>query len=93
MAVRCRRCGREDVYSTDDLPAGYEIYHVRVTGEDGLLLPEHLRPLPYMEEEFAVPGNSAQDAHERAEFACALRFQGHLTTWYINGSIHLDERF
>lgn len=92
-AVRCRKCGQQAIYATDLLPTGYQVYQVRVTGEDGPHLPDELRPLPYIEEEFEVVGNSLQDAHERAEFACTLRFQGHRTTWLLNGLVHLDERF
>ncbi|RSK38984.1 hypothetical protein [Hymenobacter perfusus] len=93
VELRCRICGLEVIYATDQLPDGYQIYHIRVTGEDGPHLPAEFRPLAYIEEEFEVVGNSLQDAHERAEFACTLRFQGHRTTWFIDGATHLDERF
>ncbi|WP_170865306.1 hypothetical protein [Hymenobacter psychrotolerans] len=93
IAVHCRKCGRQAIYATDQLPDGYQVYHIRVTGEDGPHLPDEFRPIPYVEEEFEVVGSSLQDAHERAEFACTLRFQGHRTTWIINGLEHLDERF
>jgi len=93
MAVRCRRCGLQAVHAMDQLPAGYQVYHVRVTGEDGPHLPAELRPVPYVEEEFDVVGASPQDAYERAEFAHSLRLTGQLTRFYLNGEVHLDERF
>ena len=66
---------------------------MRITGEDGPHLPDELRPLPYLEESFSVVATSPQDAHERAEFAHSLRLAGHFTQYYINGGLHLDERF
>lgn len=89
----CRKCRAQRVYITDELPAGYQVYQVRVTGEDGPHLPAEFRPVPYLEEEFEVVATSPQDAHERADFAHSLRFAGHLTRFYINGEVHLDERF
>lgn len=89
----CRKCRAQVSYITDELPAGYQVYLVRVTGEDGPHLPAELRPVPYLEEEFEVVATSPQDAHERADFAHSLRFTGHLTHFYINGEVHLDERF
>ena len=93
IAVRCRKCGEQAIYATDQLPKDYRVYHVRVTGEDGPHLPDEFRPLSFVEEEFEVVGCSDQDAHERAEFACTLRFQGHKTTWFIDRTEHLDERY
>ena len=93
IAVYCRQCGLQAVYATNQLPAGYQVYHVWVTGEDGPHLPDEFRPVPYVEEEFDVVGVSMQDAHERADFAHSLHLTGHLTKFYINGELHLDERF
>ncbi|RSK24920.1 hypothetical protein [Hymenobacter metallilatus] len=93
IAVRCRKCGTQAIYATDQLPEGYQIYHIRITGEDGPHLPDELRPVPFVEEEFDVPGTSLQNAHERADFAHQLKLSGHLTRIYINGELHLDERF
>jgi hypothetical protein len=80
IAVRCRTCGQEAVYTASQLPEGYSIYAIRVTGEDGPHLPVGLRPVPFLEESFEVVG-------------CTLRFQGQRTIWYVNGKEHLDERF
>ncbi len=89
----CRKCRAKVTYITDELPAGYQVYQVRITGEDGPHLPAEFRPVPYLEEEFEVVATSPQDAHERAEFAHSLRLSGHLTHYYVNGELHLDERF
>ena len=93
LQVKCRSCGTESIYQMEQLPEGYQVYQVRITGEDGPHLPQELRPLSYLEESFSVVAASAQDAHERAEFAHSLRLAGHLTQYYINGALHLDERF
>lgn len=93
LQVKCRSCGAETVYHTAQLPEGYRVYQVHITGEDGPHLPAELRPLPYLEESFAVVATSLQDVHERAEFAHSLRLAGHLTQYYIDGVLHLDERF
>ncbi|SHJ40948.1 hypothetical protein SAMN02745146_3069 [Hymenobacter daecheongensis DSM 21074] len=93
LQVKCRSCGADSVYQMEQLPQGYQVYQVRITGEDGPHLPKELRPLPYLEESFSVVAVSAQDAHERAEFAHSLRLAGHLTQYYIDGTLHLDERF
>lgn len=93
IEVKCRRCGNHSVYATPQLSDGYHVYQIRITGEDGPHLPAALRPLPYLEEAFAVVARSLQDAHERAEFACRLPFTGHLTHYYIDGELHLNERF
>lgn len=89
----CRKCRSGVVYITDELPEGYQVYQVRITAEDGPHLPAEFRPLPYLEEEFEVVATSPQDAHERAEFAHSLRLSGQLTRYYVNGEVHLDERF
>lgn len=89
----CRRCRAKLVYITDELPTGYQVFQVRITAEDGPHLPAELRPVPYLEEEFEVVATSPQDAHERADFAHSLRLSGQFTQYYINGELHLDERF
>ncbi|TGD81720.1 hypothetical protein [Hymenobacter wooponensis] len=93
VAVRCRRCGLVQEHTLSRLPDGLLVYRVRITGEDGPHLPDSMRPLPFLEESFEVVAASLQDAHERAEFACSLRFAGHLVCYYINGEEHLNERF
>ena len=93
LEVRCRRCGTPAEHLLPQLPEGYQIFHVRITGEDGPHMPAEYRPLPYLEESFSVVATSAQDAHERAEFARTMRLAGHLTRYYIDGTLHLDERF
>jgi len=77
----------------DELPAGYRTYRVCIVGEDNPSLPESMRSLPRLQEELIVPGSSRQDAKERAEFACSLRFSGQLVRYFIEGEEHLDERF
>ena len=95
VELHCRKCGAKIQYSTQSLPAGYQVYQVRVTGEDNSELLAEFRPQPlvFLEEEFAVVGSSAQQAHEAAEFATALRLKGHLARWFVNGELHPDERF
>lgn len=95
LELHCRRCGTRVLYETDQLPEGYRVYQVWVTAEDNPSLPAEFRPqpLPYMEEEFAVVATSAQGAYEAADFATSLPFRGHLVHWYVDGKIHLDERF
>ena len=93
IQMRCRKCGTTSLYVTDELPAGYAVYDVTITGEDGPHLPEQLRPVPYLEEKLQVIGTSEQDAHQRAQFAHSLKFGGQLMKIYINGELHLDERY
>ncbi|MFD2786208.1 hypothetical protein [Hymenobacter rubripertinctus] len=93
LQVKCRSCGAESVYQTAQLPEGYRMYEVRVTGEDGPHLPASLRPLPYLEESFSVVATSPQHAHEQAEFGHSLPLAGHLAKYYIDGALHLNERF
>lgn len=93
IEVKCRKCGTKAVYVTDQLPDGYQVYSVRLTGEDGPHLPADMRPLPFVEESFSVVATSLQDAHERADFAHSIKFSGHLVHCYINSELHLDERF
>ncbi len=93
LEVRCRRCGATAEHLLSQLPEGHQVYQVRVTGEDGPHLPAEMRPLPYLEESLCVLATSAQDAHERAEFAHSLPLAGHLTKYYIDGELHLNERF
>ena len=93
IAVRCRKCRLQTSHSTSQLPASYQLYHIRVTGEDGPHLPDEFRPIPYVEEEFYLVGISPQDAHERASFTHSLHLNGHLTKFYIDGKLHPDERF
>jgi hypothetical protein len=89
----CRKCRAQVLYITDALPAGYQIYKVRITAKDGPHLPAEFRPVPYIEEEFEVVATSIQDAHERAEFAHSMRLEGQLVLYYIDGELHADERF
>jgi hypothetical protein len=49
--------------------------------------------VPYLEEEFEVVATSLQDAHERASFAHAMRLEGQLVLYYINGELHANEQF
>lgn len=93
LEVKCRRCGKNQEHVLSQLPEGYRPYQVRVTGEDGPHLPDSMRPIPYLEEEFEVIGRSLQDAHDKAEFTHSLPFAGHLARYYINGELHLNERF
>lgn len=93
LKVRCRRCGAVTGLQLPQLPEGHRVYQVRITGEDGPHMPAEYRPLPYLEESFSVVATSAQDAHERADFAHTLRLAGQLTRYYIDGLLHLDERF
>ena len=93
IQVSCRVCRAQHTYSSRQLPTGYQVYQVRITGEDGPHLPTEFRPVPYVEESFEVIATSSQDAHERAELAHKLNLQGQLTHFYINGTLHLDERF
>lgn len=89
----CRKCRSRSSYITDGLPEDHQIYQVRITAEDGPHMPAEFRPLPYLEEQFEVVASSPQDAHERAGFSHSLRLAGQLTQYYINGELHLDERF
>lgn len=95
LELYCRQCGAKVMHETDELPVGYRIYRVRVTGEDNPSLPVEFRPqpLPYIEEEMEIAATSAQHAHELAEYAQLSRFKGHLVKWYVDGLLHLDERF
>ncbi len=89
----CRKCRTNVLYITDELPPGYQVYRVRITAEDGPHLPAEFRPVPYLEEEFEVVATSLQDAHERASFAHAMRLEGQLVLYYINGELHANEQF
>lgn len=93
LEVKCRSCGQKQEYILSQLPGGFQVYQVRITGEDGPHLPDSMRPVPFLEESFEVVATSLQDAHERAEFACSVRFAGQLVRYYINGEEHLNERF
>lgn len=95
LKLHCNRCGNVVIYETDELPVNYRVYQVRVTGEDNTALAAEFRPqsLPFLEEAFAVVATSAQEAHELADFVAILRFKGHLVHHYVDGELHLDERF
>lgn len=93
LQARCRRCGFAHEQILDEFPEGHRLYQVRITGEDGPHLPNSMRPVPHLEETFCVVATSAQDAHERAEFSHTLRFAGQLVCYYIDGELHLDDRF
>lgn len=93
LELHCRRCGHKSSCEVDILPTSHRVYQVRVTGEDHSALPARMRPLPWLEESFAVVATSAQHAHEVAELAHRTRFGGHLVKYYVNGELHLNERF
>lgn len=93
LVVRCRNCMSEYDFTLKSIPAGVRIYRVYVTGEDGPHLPDTKRPLAFLEEKFEVVAASPQEAHECAEFAHSLSFAGHLVKYYIDGELHLNERF
>ena len=95
LELHCQRCGTKVRYETDKLPAGYRVYQVRLTGEDNPaeLLEFRPQPLPFLEEEFAIVATSSQQAHELADALTSLRFVGHIVQHYVDGEVHLDERF
>lgn len=93
LELHCQKCRTVVRYETDELPAGYRLYQVRITGEDNPADLAEFRPHPFLEEELAVVASSSQEAHGLADLATSLRFTGHLMRHYIDGVLHLNERF
>ena len=95
LELYCRRCGTKVLYETDELPASHRTYRVRITGESNPDLPAEFcsEEASFLEEEITVVAGSTQEAHETADFATSLRFSGHLVRHWVDGELHLDERF